>query len=357
MMRHHGLWLWLLPTLAMSFTTPRMFNRGGELQQATCGGANVHNPPRSTPRHPRVYFSTPRDAIEEESVEIQLKAEIDDTKVLKLFAWVSRAFEGDPLYNDLVIALYAIFGDKSEANPQLKKMVENAMVSLQSENTPVGNPLSLRDRESASMGAMGAGQWLGQYKTRPHALLSVVDFESVDEWSKGLSRGCRRTLVRASKQNYTTTTVVIKGDAPAPHSTLAHFRCVVAHELRLLATEPDAFFDALTAAINRYLGSTQQARSIQEYRDPKRESPCLRPPKFGKGKVMRGAVVLPHRKAAPETVCLGSLSVPGTWGRQAPPKTKGALNFLGTPGPLAGLSNAFYWSLKKKKYRAFPNSC
>ena len=32
----------------------------------------------------------------------------------------------------------------------------------------VGDPIGRRDRESASLGAMGAAQWSGRWMTRPH---------------------------------------------------------------------------------------------------------------------------------------------------------------------------------------------
>ena len=36
------------------------------------------------------------------------------------------------------------------------------------EETLIGEPIGRRDRESASLGAMGAAQWTGQWMTRPH---------------------------------------------------------------------------------------------------------------------------------------------------------------------------------------------
>ena len=75
--------------------------------------------------------------------------------------------------------------------------------------------------------------------------------------------------------NCTAISKTIRGGEAAPHSSLAHFRCVVAHEVRLLAGGGegdrytggvgDEFFDALAEAINRYLGSTSQAGEIREY--------------------------------------------------------------------------------------------
>ena len=90
--------------------------------------------------------------------------------------------------------------------------------------------------EEASLGAMGAGQWTGRWKTRPHALLSVHNLTHVDEWKATLPRGCKRTLKKANAQNYTIAHRPIRGGEPAPHSSLAHFRCVVEHEVRLIQT-------------------------------------------------------------------------------------------------------------------------
>jgi hypothetical protein len=58
------------------------------------------------------------------------------------------------------------------------------------------------------------------------------------------------------------------GGQPAPHSSLAHFRCVVAHEVRLLSNMygEEAFFDALAEAVSRYIGTTRMTGDIREYR-------------------------------------------------------------------------------------------
>ena len=49
---------------------------------------------------------------------------------------------------------------------------------------------------------MGAGQWTGTYRTRPHALLDVRGLAGVEDWSKSLSRGARRTLAKAAAQDF-----------------------------------------------------------------------------------------------------------------------------------------------------------
>jgi len=202
------------------------------------------------------------------SESIRLDTTLSDDRVDLLFAWVSRAFAGDRRYNDLSIALAAIFGDIGEGTP-LARMARDALDMLPPEEKAVGAPLGLTEREYASLGAMGAGQWTGQWRTRPHSLLTVSNMTSVDEWVKPLPRGVRRTLKKANAQNFTVAALPIRGDEPAPHSSLAHFRCVVEHEVRLIAAEsnPYSFFDALSEAVSRYMGTTRMAGEIREYRD------------------------------------------------------------------------------------------
>ena len=49
----------------------------------------------------------------------------------------------------------------------------------------------------------------------PHALLDVRGYGDVDEWAKSLPRGARRTLAKSRGQNFTVTSKIIDGDAPA----------------------------------------------------------------------------------------------------------------------------------------------
>lgn len=105
-----------------------------------------------------------------------------------------------------------------------------------------------------------------RFRTRPHALLDVTNFTSVDDWVKTLPRGCKRTLKHALAQNFTVTHKPIVGGQPAPHSSLACFRCVIEHEVRLLAYDAQGFFDALAEGVSRYMGTTRMAGDIYEYR-------------------------------------------------------------------------------------------
>jgi len=160
----------------------------------------------------------------------------------------------------------AIFGEHAKGS-DMAKLVDEAVAVMPAEDQPVGEVFTLSERERNSLGAMGAGQWMGRFRTRPHALLDVRGFTSVDDWVRGLSRGSRRTLAKAATQRFNVTSQMIRGGAPAPHSTRAHFRCVVEHEVRLLAASPEDFFDALSQAIGRYMGTTGQAGEIREYRN------------------------------------------------------------------------------------------
>jgi len=197
---------------------------------------------------------------------IRLDTTLDDDKIESLFAWVSRAFAGDRRYNDLSLAIAAVFGDLADGNP-LVSMKEEAMELMPPEEESVGAPISREEREHASLGAMGAGQWMGQYRTRPHSLLTVSNFTSVDDWIKPLSRGVRRTLKKAVAQNFTVRHLYIRGGEPSPHSSLAHFRCVVEHEVRVIGGSPYGFFDAVAEGVSRYMGTTRMTGEIREYRD------------------------------------------------------------------------------------------
>lgn len=203
---------------------------------------------------------------EQQTVSVETK--LNDERTAALFAWVSRAFAGDPEYNDLYLAIVVIFGNLSKDSEPMK-MAERALEQLpKDEEETVGAPISLADREMSSLGAMGASQWTGQWRTRPHSLLELSNFTTVDDWIKTLPRGVKRTLKRANAQNITVTSKQIQGGKPAPHSSLVHFRCVLEHEVRLLAGfgDPGGFFDALGAAVGRYVETTRMAGEIQEYR-------------------------------------------------------------------------------------------
>lgn len=205
---------------------------------------------------------------QDDSFPVVLDPTLDDEKVVSVFAWLSRALAGDRRYDNLMIGMVAIFGDLPP-DSQPMKMLKDAEKLIPREEECTGALIPRLQREQASLGAMGAGQWLGKYRTRPHSLLNISNFTSVEEWVKTLPRGCKRTLKKANSQNFTVTTKPIIGGQPAPHSSLSHFRCVVEHEVRLISEDGDiqTFFEALSEAIGRYQGSTQMTGEIHEYRN------------------------------------------------------------------------------------------
>ena len=225
---------------------------------------HTHRPTQQR-RNSKVFGKSTLYAQKEETVTVT--TELSDEKVTQLFAWVSQAFAGDERYGNLMMAIAAIFGNLPEDSPP-KMMAAEALKKLPKEEEVVGDALPLQDREYYSLGAMGAGQWTGQWKTRPHALLELNDnITCVEDWVKTLPRGCKRTIKKALAQNFTVTEKPIMGGQPAPHSSLAHFRCVIAHEVRLLSWGASGFFDALAEGISRYMGTTRMTGEIQEYRN------------------------------------------------------------------------------------------
>jgi len=232
-----------------------------------------------------------------QEVSVLLEPKLTDERITSLFAWISRAFAGDDEYNNLMLAMAAIFGTNLPSNSMLVEMVNQANQMLpKNDKERMGTPIRRFEREEASLGAMGAGQWLGQYKTRPHALLSVNNVTHVDEWIKTLPRGCKRTLKKANAQNFTVTTKAIEGGKSAPHSSLAHFKCVVEHEVRLITGGMDdyyngdnveMFFSALSEAVSRYIGTTRMTGDIQEYKNENGEVIAFAH-EVRKGKTIRG---------------------------------------------------------------------
>ncbi len=242
-----------------------------------------------------------------QEIAVTINTTLTDDKIKKLFAWVKCAFDDDSdgggdkddvyayYYNNIELAIAAVFGDNLPADSLPSKLLEMALkkegllleqryqqkqeVVVTEDNDEeweeacVGDVIGRRDREQASLGAMGAAQWSGQWMTRPHSLLIVQNYTTLDDWIKPLKRKRRETLKRAGReaQNFTVTTKPIKGGHPAPHSSYAHFRCVVQHEVRLLSkmygASTNAFVNALAEAISRYIGTTRMAGVIQEYRD------------------------------------------------------------------------------------------
>jgi len=229
---------------------------------------------------------------------VAIAAIVTDERVRALFCWIAASFSGDERYADLSDAFAAVFGDLwglAEEDEyeyrRLQALLDDAIASGPADDDePVGPRESQPYRVRASLGAMGAGQWTGQYRTRPHALLDVRQFSSVDEWASGLRRGARRTLAKARSDEggFTATVRGIRGGEPAPHSSHAHFRVVVAHEVRLLASEPDDVLSALSTAVGRYMGTTRMAGEVREYRDARSGKVIAFAHEITKGRVVRG---------------------------------------------------------------------
>lgn len=240
----------------------------------------------------------------------------DDEKVRSLFAWICMTLtSSDPEYNNMMLAFVAIFAspslpETSEPMYMLKEAIKAfPFKNDEDEITPVGQIFSTSQREQASLGAMGAGQWTGQYRTRPHAILDVRNFESVDDWVKTLPRGCKRTIKKAIQGNFTVTPRPICGGQQAPHACLAHFRCVVEHEVRLLSKEygSQVFFDALSEAVGRYMGTTRMAGTVNEYRLENNSTVIALAHTVQKGRVLRGQWFYANDKAAQQYVWFHSV--------------------------------------------------
>ena len=281
-------------------------------------------------------------------LQVILDPTLTDERITELFAWISCAFRGDPNYDNLMLGIIAIFGTNLDPESAPKQMAQNAILKLPglsfNGNFNDGNNDDLRftvddseicvgtsipqfQREQASLGAMGAAQWTGQWRTRPHALLEIKknpnpkqllddeemnlfhNFTCVEDWVKTLPRGCKRTLKKANalidQKNITVITKPIYGGKPAPHSSLAHFKCVVEHEVRLLTspkkskedddddmsfdyTNVNDFFNALSEAVGRYVGTTRMTGQIQEYRNTETNQIIAFAHEVRKGRTIRG---------------------------------------------------------------------
>jgi hypothetical protein len=240
---------------------------------------------------------------------VRLNATLTDDAIRGLYAWICQAFDGDERYNNLMYAIAAVFGNLPDDSP-IMALLHRATdrMSTTDEQMPRGEPFTQYERESASLGAMGASQWTGQWKTRPHALLVLSDknWTCIDDWEKSLARGCRRTIQRAvaaETMNFTVVSKPIQSHQPAPHSTYEHFRCVVQHEVRLLsamygsgsvmddddtAVDISIFLDALGEAISRYMGTTRMTGLIREYRDRSTDTVIAFAHEVRKGRTVRG---------------------------------------------------------------------
>lgn len=153
-----------------------------------------------------------------ESISVTIDTALSEYNTLKLFAWVKCAFDGGGdddvysyYYNNIELAIAASFGNNLPEDSLPAKLLDMAMrkeglissttndtsatattttttttiaaTTEEWENRPIGDVIGRRERESASLGAMGAAQWSGRWMTRPHcesfffsSFLSFVPF-------------------------------------------------------------------------------------------------------------------------------------------------------------------------------------
>lgn len=86
-------------------------------------------------------------------LEVLVSTQLDDEKVTSLFAWVSLAFRGDPGYNNLMLAIAAIFGNLPPTSVPVQ-MAEKARELLPPEEELVGDSFSIEEREYNSLGCV-----------------------------------------------------------------------------------------------------------------------------------------------------------------------------------------------------------
>lgn len=92
-----------------------------------------------------------RGSNDSNNMEIVVNAQLDDERVASLFAWVSLAMRGVPKYNNLMLAIVAIFGNMPPESLPVR-MAEEARKILPSEEELVGDDISIEEREYNSLG-------------------------------------------------------------------------------------------------------------------------------------------------------------------------------------------------------------
>ncbi len=85
------------------------------------------------------------------NVEIVINPQLDDEKIKSLFAWVSLALRGDPEYNNLMLAIAAVFGDLPPDSLPVQ-MAKKSLELLPAEEELVGDKFSIEEREYNSLG-------------------------------------------------------------------------------------------------------------------------------------------------------------------------------------------------------------
>lgn len=141
-----------------------------------------------------------------ESIAVTINTTLTEANTRKLFAWIKCAFEYDEsdkndvyayYYNNIELAIAAAFGNNLPRDSLPGKLLEMALKkegltgeedqrggrsngeNVEWEDRLIGDPIGRRDRESASLGAMGAAQWSGRWMTRPHCKFIRVNTSSM----------------------------------------------------------------------------------------------------------------------------------------------------------------------------------
>ena len=179
-------------TLSSSGSSSHALTHSSDDNNALLLHSLLHTPSPSTPRTyiiTRCNALAPGDELEPEPIAVSINSTLSDMNTKKLFAWIKCAFDQTDkddvyayYYNNIELAIAAAFGDNLPSNSLPAKLLDMAMKQegLMLDDTKneedekewvetlVGDPIGRRDRESASLGAMGAAQWTGQWMTRPH---------------------------------------------------------------------------------------------------------------------------------------------------------------------------------------------
>lgn len=187
------------PNTADGFLTPpsRTASGGGLVSHAPTSIVPSHH---VTHHHSNSLLVPPLNLADElapEPISVIINTTLSDTNTKKLFAWIKCAFDYDEsdkndayayYYNNIELAIAAAFGDNLPENSLPAKLLQMAMKKeglseekdagkmKEWEELVVGDEVGRRDRESASLGAMGAGQWTGQFMTRPHCKYTLFAY-------------------------------------------------------------------------------------------------------------------------------------------------------------------------------------
>ena len=146
---------------------------------------------------------TDASASDDVAISVIIDTNLSESNTQKLFAWIKCAFDYDEsdkndvyayYYTNIELAIAAAFGSNLPENSLPSKLMQMAMkkegllddnksgssVNIEWAETLIGEPIGRRDRESASLGAMGAAQWTGQWLTRPHCECATISLGCIE---------------------------------------------------------------------------------------------------------------------------------------------------------------------------------